>query len=70
MMVSSLVERLASDTDLVRLGGGLHEYQAHEAVGTFRLIRKSLTCESGESYERSASLRMASNSAAAYGQVR
>ncbi len=34
------------------------------------VIRKSLSCEPGESYERSASLRLASDSAAAYGQIR
>ena len=69
-MVSSLVERLASDTDLVCLGGGLHEYQAHEAVGASRVIGKSLSCEPGEADERPASLRMTSDSAAAYGQSR
>ena len=49
---------------------GVFTQAPHEAVGAFRLIRKSLSCEPGESNERSAFFRMASNSAAAYGQIR
>lgn len=41
----------------------------HRRVYVGRLPRRQVTVP-GETYERSASLRMASDSAAAYGQVR
>ena len=65
-----LDQRLLPDNEMVLLEGTSWEHQAHEAVGAFRLIRKSLSCEPGEAYECSASLRMARDSAAAYGLIR
>ncbi len=64
-----LDQRLLRDNEMVLLEGTSWKHQAHEAVGAFRLIRKSLSCEPGEIYERPASLRMASDSAAGVEQM-
>ncbi len=46
-----------------------HNKPTHAADGAFCSIRNSLSCVPGETYERSAFLRMASDSAAADGRA-